>query len=125
MSLLKEKKKYDLEYRTTEFAGKTIDLLRTLKPDAVNQRLISQLVGSSGSIGANYSEAIEAKSKKDFIHKIYIAKKETKETNHWLKLLLRANPSLEVPLKPIFQECHELLLIFSKIVSTSKLKIVN
>ena len=83
--------KFDLEERTVVFAENIIDLVRSIKCDAVNGRIISQLVGSGGSIGANYCEASEAESKKDFIHKIGICKREIKETRHWLRLLARAN----------------------------------
>ena len=86
------KNKYDLEERTAKFAEDIIDLMRKIPKDLVNQRLVPQLVGSGGSLGANYCEANEAESRKDFQHKIGICKKETKETKHWLRLLARANP---------------------------------
>ncbi|MDO8564984.1 MAG: four helix bundle protein [bacterium] len=111
---------FNLEERTTVFAEKVITFCRTIKPDAVNQRIISQLVGASGSIGANYGEAVEAESKKDFIHKISISKKETKETRHWLRLLTAAHPEKKEELLPFRKEAHELLLIFAKIVRSSR-----
>jgi four helix bundle protein len=83
---------FNLEERTASLAEKIIDPSRSIKVDAVNSRIITQLVGSGGSLGANYCEATESESKKDFIHKIGICKKETKETKHWLRLLARANP---------------------------------
>ncbi len=112
--------KFDLSERTRNFAKNIIVLLKRLREDSINRRLISQLVGSSGSIGANYCEAIEAESKKDFIHKILIAKKEIKETEHWIELLKTAHPELDSDFSVLFTECHELLLIFSKIIHTSK-----
>jgi len=115
-------KKYDLEERTAIFAEHTIDLVKKIKRDAVSRRIISQLVGSSGSIGANYAEANEAESKKDFVHKISICKKETKETKHWLRLLARANPKYKDDTKRLWKEAQELLLIFSKILSSSRKK---
>lgn len=115
---------FNLEERTAVFAEKVIGLCRTMKSDAVNQRIISQLVGSVGSIGANYCEAVEAESKKDFIHKISISKKETKETKHWLRLIAAANPEKKVDINTFQKEAHELLLIFSKIIRSSKLKSV-
>jgi len=84
--------KFDLEERTAVFAERVIDLVRLIRCDAVNSRIITQVVASGGSLGANYCEATEAESKKDFIHKMGICKKETKETRHWLRLLARANP---------------------------------
>ena len=84
--------KYDLEERTVKFAEQVIDFVKTIKEDAVNRRIISQLVGAAGSFGANYCEATEAESRKDFIHKIGICKKEKKEVEHCLRLLARSNP---------------------------------
>ncbi len=92
---------YDLEERTARFAEKVIDFVRTIKEDAVNKRIISQLVASAGSTGANYCEATEAESKKDFIHKIGICKKEIKETRHWLRLLIRSNPEHREKIKEL------------------------
>ena len=113
---------YDLEERTAAFAEKVIDFVRALKQDAVNKRMIEQLVAASGSIGANYCEAVEAESKKDFIHKIGIAKKEIKETKHWLRLLAHANSDRRNEARELWQETHELLLIFSKIIRSSREK---
>lgn len=113
---------FDLEERTAKFAENVIHLLRRLPSDSVNKRLIEQLSGSSGSIGANYCEATESESKKDFIHKIGIAKKEIKETKHWIRLLACANPDNKNDFRPLWQEAQELLLIFSKIISSSRAK---
>jgi len=113
-------KQYDLEERTAKFAERVIDFVRTIKQDAVNRRIIDQLVGASGSIGANYCEATEAESKKDFIHKIGISKKEIKESKHWLRLLARSNPERKDEIRELWQEAHELLLIFSKIIRSSR-----
>ncbi len=118
-------KVFDLEERTMIFAENAIDLVRLLKIDPVNSRIISQLIGSSGSIGANYCEASEAESKKDFIHKIGIAKKEIKETKHWLRLLARANSEKKEEIRKLWKEAHELLLIFSKIIRTSRGKVIE
>jgi len=114
------KKKYDLEERTANFAENIIDLMKKIPQDCINQRLISQLVASGGSVGANYCEANEAESKKDFIHKIGICKKETKETKHWLRLLAKANPQFKDDFRKPWSEAQELLLIFSKILSSSR-----
>lgn len=122
---LTSNKKYDLEERTSLFAQNIIRLVKTIRISPINKRIIEQIVGSSGSIGANYCEANEAESKKDFIHKIGICKKEIKETRHWLKLLATANPEVKEKIKDLHKECSELLLIFSKIVNSSKKKIVN
>ena len=114
------KKKFDLEERTAKFAESVIRLVKRVKITAINSRIINQLVGSSGSIGANYCEATESESKKDFIHKISIAKKEIKETRHWLRLLAQTDDGLKEQIREIWKEAQELLLIFSKIISSSK-----
>lgn len=111
---------YDLEERTAVFAETVIGLVRKMPEDHVNKRIISQLVGSGGSLGANYCEANEAESKRDFQHKIGICKKETKETRHWLRLLARSNPEFKQELRKMWQEAQELLLIFSAILRSSK-----
>mgnify|MGYP001558201691 CR=1 FL=1 len=116
----KKNAKYDLEERTAKFAETVIDLMRKIPNDSVNKRMIEQVVGSAGSIGANYCEANEAESKKDFIHKIGICKKENKETKHWLRLLARANYDFKDDFRKIWKEAQELLLIFSKISNLSK-----
>lgn len=72
--------KFDLEERTTKFGLEILSFCRSITADQVTRPLISQLVRSGTSIGANYCEANEANSKKDFIHKLSIAKKEAKET---------------------------------------------
>ncbi|TSC55686.1 MAG: hypothetical protein Greene041679_586 [Parcubacteria group bacterium Greene0416_79] len=112
--------KYDLEERTAQFAERIIIFSRSLQQDAVNRRIIDQLVGAAGSIGANYCEAIEGESKKDFTHKICICKKETKEAKHWLRLLLTAHPERRGEIALFQKEAHELLLIFSKIVRSAR-----
>src|SRR3989338_2238397 len=114
--------KYDLEERTAKLAENTIGLVRTVNINPINRRIIEQLIGSIGSIGANYCEANEAESKKDFIHKMGIAKKEIKESLHWLRLLAGSNPERKEEIRNLWRETHELLLIFSKIIKSSKNK---
>ena len=112
--------KYDLEERTARFAEQVIELVRSLKQDSINKRIVEQVVGSSGSIGANYYEATEAESKKDFTHKIGISRKEAKETGHWLRLLAKSHPERADEIRTLWKEAHELVLIFSKIVHSSR-----
>lgn len=112
--------KYDLEERTARFAMGVIDLMKKVPSNSINKRMIEQLIGSGGSIGANYCEANEAESRTDFIHKIGICKKETKETKHWIRLLAYANPELKTEFRNLWKEAQELLLIFSKIKKTTK-----
>lgn len=76
------KRTYGLEERTAKFGEDVIDFVKIIEKTTINTRIINQLVGSAGSFGANYCEATEAESRKDFIHKIGICKKEIKETMH-------------------------------------------
>lgn len=122
---LQTKKVYDLEERTFAFAENVINTVKNIKVNPVNSRLINQLVGSSGSVGANYCEANEAESKQDFIHKIGISKKEAKETRYWLRLLKISNPEISNQLDLFEKESQELILIFSSIIKSSKLRRVS
>lgn len=113
---------FDLEERTAIFAEEIIELCKNIRKDDVNRRMITQVVSSGGSVGANYCEATEAESKKDFIHKICIAKKEIKETKHWLRLLAKSNPENIENIRKLWKEAQELLLIFSKTIKTCRNK---
>ena len=115
---MKEESKYNLEERTEKFGEDTISFCKTIKYSPINTPLISQLVRSSTSIGANYAEANSASSKKDFKNKIYICKKEAQETLHWFKMIVKAIPDKENQTETLLKECKELVLIFGKILST-------
>lgn len=80
--------KYDLEDRLLAFSKNVFSFAKTIKQEATNRPIISQLVRSSGSVGANYIEANEALSKKDLVHRVKIARKEAKETAYWLEIIL-------------------------------------
>ena len=90
-----------------------------LQNNSINKPLISQLIRSSCSIGANYLEADGAESKKDFKHKISICKKEAKETRHWIRMLSYANPERKEDCRILWKEAQELTLIFSAIFKKS------
>jgi len=106
---------YDLEERCAQFGEKIIDFVKTLPRNEINKPLISQLIRSATSIGANYMEANQAASKKDFKNKINISKKEANETKHWLRMLVQANDIRKEECKVLWKEAHELTLIFAKI----------
>ena len=106
---------YDLEERTAKFGESIIDFVKRLKEDTVNKPLISQLIRSATSIGANYMEANQASSKRDFKNKIYICRKESNESKHWLRMISKANPDKNEDCRKLWKEAHELTLIFSKI----------
>jgi four helix bundle protein len=112
------KKQYNLEERTLKFSENIIIFVSRIKRDTITSPLISQLVRSATSIGANYCEANGASSKKDFKNKIYICKKEAKETKYWLQLILKALPDSSEKCKVYLKEAQELTLIFSKIAQT-------
>ncbi|MFA7319437.1 MAG: four helix bundle protein [Parcubacteria group bacterium] len=116
----KSKKVYDLIERTSVFGEGVVDFVKTLPRDEINKTLISQLVRSGTSVGANYMEADCAESKKDFIHKMTICKKEAKETLHWIRIIAHANQNRKDECRDLYRESHELLLIFSAIIGKKK-----
>jgi four helix bundle protein len=111
-------KPYDLEERTAKFGEAIIEFCRSIRQDAISNPLISQLVRSGTSIGANYAEANAASSKRDFKNKIYICKKETQETKHWLRMLAKYYPEGKDEINKLWKEAQELTLIFGKIISS-------
>jgi four helix bundle protein len=118
MEIVDNKNKFDLEERTAKFGENIIKLLKQVPKTPENIPLINQLSRSATSIGANYCEASEAESKKDFSHKIAIAKKESKETKFWLRILLSSEPKLKEEIEFLQKEAHEFNLIFGKIRRT-------
>lgn len=114
------KKVYDLAKRTSAFGEQIIIFAREIPENTITKPIISQLVRSATSIGANYMEADCAESKKDFNHKVGICKKEAKETTHWLHMIAIADPDRKEKYRTLWQEAHELTLIFSSIVRTKK-----
>ncbi len=112
--------KYDLEERTAKFGEDVIEFCGSIRQDVITKPIISQLIRSGTSIGANYMEANAASSKKDFRNKIFICKKEAQETKHWLRMLAKAVPEREDNIKKLWKESQELTLIFGKIVSKLK-----
>lgn len=113
-------KKYDLEERTYIFAENIINICQKSIKNVITIPIISQVVRSGTSIGANYGGANGASSKKDFRNKIFTCKKESKETQYWLKLLACANSEIKEECQMLGNEAHEFVLIFSKIANNSK-----
>ena len=109
--------KYNLEERTFNFSEKLIDLCKIIPKNTLTFPIIDQLIRSGTSIGANYQEANGAISKKDFRNKIFICKREAKETHYWLRLLNNfiSEENIKREYINILQEAHQLILIFSKI----------
>lgn len=114
--------KYDLEERSTKFAIQVVRLCRKLPKDSINNRITGQAVGSVGSIGANYREANDALGKKDFIHRLRIARKEAKESIHWLRIAKEANPDFAKEIDSLINETTELKNILSAIINKSDKK---
>lgn len=117
----KTEKIYDLEERTAVFSEAVIRACKAVKKDVVTSPIISQLVRASTSIGANYCEANGASSKKDFVNKIHICKKEAKETMYWVRILGTTDESSKGKCQELWKEAHELALIFGRIAASSKL----
>lgn len=114
-------KKYDLEERTLEFAKRVRRFFRELKLDFANREDGKQLVRSSGPVGANYLEANDGLSKKDFLFRIKLSRKEAKETKYWLSLVETfGDECLEKERLELLQEANELMLILGAILRNSK-----
>lgn len=116
--------KYDLEERTAKFGKAVIELCKKVKSNIIVNPIISQLIRSATSIGANYMEANGASSKKDFVNKIFICKKECQESKHWLRMLSVAVSECADESRLLWSEAQELTLIFQKIASTSRARAV-
>ena len=100
-------------------------MCQSLPKSTINNRLIDQLIRSAGSVGANYREANDAISKKDFIHRLRIARKEAKETSYWLDLIREANPGRDDLMLALRKETIELRNILSAIIQKSVAKCVE
>ncbi|MEK9173393.1 MAG: four helix bundle protein [Patescibacteria group bacterium] len=115
------KKQYDLEKRTAEFAKSVRVFVRNLPKTISNIEDGKQVIRSSGSIGANYIEANESLSKKDFVMRIKICRKEAKESEYWLNLIdIESSKNLENDKNLLAQEAKELMMIFGSIMRKSE-----
>ena len=119
---MKQDNNYDLEERTAKFGETVIKFCNSLMLNTVSKPIVSQIVRSATSIGANYMEANNASSRKDFANKIFICKKEAQETKHWLRMLSTCFPDRREEIKVLWQEAHELTMIFQKITNSLKNK---
>jgi len=110
-------KEYGLEERTYQFAKRVRIFIRTIPKTIANFEDSKQLIKSSGSVGANYIESVEALSKKDSLYRIKVCRKEAKESRNWLKLIdTGINNNLELERMALIQESHELMNIFGSII---------
>ena len=108
-------KPYDLEERTGLFGERVIRFARRLPRDLVTESLIPQFVRAGTSVGANYCEADNAGSKKEFRYRISICKRESRETRHWLRMIAAAVPQMKGEARSLWREATELNLIFAVI----------
>ncbi|MBK8489430.1 MAG: four helix bundle protein [Saprospirales bacterium] len=106
-----------IEEKSFSFSLKIIGLYRKLK-DQKEYDIGRQILRSGTSIGANVSEALAAQSKKDFISKMAIASKESRETHYWLRLLKESHLA-PIDLNPMLSDCEEIIRIQTAIVKTS------
>lgn len=115
-------KPFDLEERTAIFAENIIKFCKKVPRNVITIPVISQLIRSGTSVGANYCEADDAESKKDFIHKMSICKKESRETKHWLRSVAVAvdDETLKQEARILWKEAQELNLIFAASIKTKK-----
>lgn len=111
---------FDLEERTAKFGEDIVAFCKGISVSVVTRPLIDQLVRAGTSVGANYAEADDADGKRDFRHKISICKKEARESKHFLRMLIVADPSCKERAEPLWQEAKELNLIFNAIYGKVK-----
>jgi four helix bundle protein len=112
----------ELYDRLLDFAKQTLVYIKKLPNTSFNREYSSQLIRSSASPGANYIEALEASSRKDFLHKLKICRKETKESVHWLELIEHANPNsfLSNENHSLISEARQLIRIFTATILTTE-----
>ena len=113
-------KPFDLAERTALFGERIIEFCRSVDQDAITRSLISQLVRSATSVGANHCEADEAGSRKEFRYRISVCKREVRESKHWLRMIAVAAPTSRDNARVLWMEAHELNLIFAAIFRNSK-----
>ncbi|MEX1015272.1 MAG: four helix bundle protein [Phycisphaeraceae bacterium] len=110
---------FDLEERTAAFGEAVIDFALALSVTPVTRSLIDQLVRAGTSIGANYCEANEADTKREFRYRINLCRRESKETRHWLRMIVRAVTSAADDARLLWRESDELARIFATIHRSS------
>lgn len=114
--------KYDIYPRIFKFVIEVIKLTRLIPKNEENKVIVSQLLRSATSIGANANEADGVSSKKDFIHCLTVVRKEGKETTYWLLLLSELNLQIKEKIENLIREGNEVVSIVSKIISNSRKK---
>jgi four helix bundle protein len=113
-------KRRDLGDRLLGYGARIIRLVESLPNTVVGRRVAGQLLRSGTSAGANYEEAQGAESKDDFVHKLQIALKELRESNYWLRLLVKSGKISAERMNDLLDESNQLRAILSKSVATAK-----
>jgi four helix bundle protein len=107
---------FDLEERTARFGEAVIAYAKRIPVTLITTPLITQLVRAATSVGANYCEADEAESKKEFRYRIGVCKREARETKHQIRMVVAAEPAMREGGRSLWQEAKELTLIFAAIL---------
>jgi len=115
--------KDELRERMTNFAVRIVKMVDAMPSSVSGLAIARQIVRSGTSPSANYRAACLAKSDKDFINKLKMVEEEQDETCHWLDIVMRSQMMKESRLKPLHQECCELLNIIAKSIVTTKTRI--
>ena len=111
---------YDLTERTAKLGETIVRFARSIRLDVVSSPLVAQLVRAATSVGANYCEAQEAGSRKEFRYRISVCNREAREAKHWLRMLAAACPDRKDAARRMWKEANELNLIFSAIFRKTK-----
>ena len=111
----RREREYDLTERTAVFGEAIIKFLKEVPANDITSPLIRQLIRSATSIGANYAEADESGTKKEFRHRISISKRESGETMYWLRMIATAVPPKKEEARQLWKEADELKRIFAAI----------
>jgi four helix bundle protein len=111
-----DRPEFDLEERTARFGEAVIAFAKRIPVNLVTTPLIGQVVRAGTSVGANYCEADEAESGKEFCYRIGVCKREARETKHHIRMIVAAQSELRDEARPLWQEAKELTLIFAAII---------
>jgi len=115
-----KKRSYDLTERTAKFGETVVKFAKSIKLDVISSPLVAQLVRAATSVGANYCEAEEAGSRKEFHYRISVCNREAREAKHWLRMLAAACPTQKDAARHLWKEANELNLIFAAIFRKTK-----
>ena len=110
----------DLSERFLDYGARIVKLIGALPPTLIGRVAGNQLLRSGTAVGANYEEARAAESESDFVHKLQVALKELRESNYWLRLLVKADVVSNERLAPLVDESNQLRAILSKAVATAQ-----